>query len=77
MTQIVSVEFLATNGFSLRQYPDGKYWVLLLDVYDYCLQANEELTRFTEDDGGWVEEVSPEAFVEKVLKTNRFLSEEL
>lgn len=38
-------EFLAKKGFTLNEYPEGKYWEKRTGRYS-CLQANEICTEF-------------------------------
>lgn len=55
MTDIPSVEFLEASGFILKQYPDGKYW-LLMKHDELFIQLNENRTQITLYNEGWVED---------------------
>lgn len=63
----LSPEFLEAHGFTLREYPDGMFWVRVYNV-GYTLQANEAITDFTEDDGGWIEELTAEEFYMTIIR---------
>lgn len=67
MKSPLSAEFLEAHGFSLREYPDGKFWVRVYKV-GYTLQANESINQFTEDDAGWIEELTAEEFYMTVIR---------
>ena len=50
---IVTLEFLVTNDFERRRYPDGWFW--LLKVHDdLFVQVEESNNRVTVYDDGWV-----------------------
>lgn len=55
MTDIPSVEFLEANGFILKPYPDGNYW-LLMKHNEVFIQLDESRTQITLYNEGWVED---------------------
>lgn len=61
-------EYLIESGFALEQYPDGKFWVLRhpVESEDVFVQVDENLTRFTLNDFGWVDDLTEEEFKECV-----------
>lgn len=67
MKSPLSAEFLEAHGFSLREYPDGKFWVRVY-TSDYFLQANEAITEFTEESSEWVEWLTAEEFYMTVIR---------
>ena len=51
---MVTKEQLIVDGFELRTYPDGLFWLLFANK-DLFIQVDEALTDITLYDGGWVE----------------------
>lgn len=55
-------EFLIKHGFELKQYPDGRYWVLFTD--DDIYQCTEDFRTFCSMIDGYVHYYAPEEFKE-------------
>ncbi|MNC11475.1 hypothetical protein D3C75_591740 [compost metagenome] len=52
---MVTVDKLIEDGFTLEQYPDGKFWLFRKDE-DMFLQIDEALTNITLYQDGWVDD---------------------
>lgn len=65
---MIDNDYMVNNGFTLEQYPDGKFWVLRHphDTEEVFVQADETLTQFTLSDFGWVDDLTEEEFKECV-----------
>jgi len=74
MTQILSSEFLAGNGFRLGQYPDGKYWVRNFTC-EYFMQVNEPLDHFVECGGDFAEELTQQEFLDTLARHNKAINQ--
>lgn len=62
----IPVEFLETYGFKQKQYPDGLYWVKFYKVESY-IQVSPCLSIFTEEDNGWIENLTIKEFIDIVV----------
>lgn len=65
---MIDKQYMIDNGFTLKTYPDGNFWVLLsnIDPEDVFIQADEALVHFTLCDFGWVDDLTEEEFKECV-----------
>ena len=69
------LSFLNSNGFKLQEYQDGYFWVCKHPTkypqYDGecdCFQVDYSLTHCTSLVEGYVEEETPESFVDNFLE---------
>lgn len=75
MTEIVSVEFLEANGFRLKSFTTGNFWIRRY-TERYLLQADEELYRFVEDDGGYIEQLTQQDFIDTIAAHNDAINQQ-
>lgn len=66
----VTQEFLEAHGFSLKSFPDGKYWVRFYTA-SYFMQVSESLDIFIECGESWVEQLSCSEFIDNVKAHQR------
>lgn len=52
---MITVEWLKEQGFELKKYPDGMFWLLRAHE-DLFIQADEALTNFSVYQDGWVDD---------------------
>lgn len=61
---MLTVDFLVESGFSLEQYPDGKFWIKRYSGNDYFIQVSEDLKSITDAEDGWYEELTESELVD-------------
>jgi len=62
--RMLTAEFLSESGFSLEQYPDGKFWIKRYKGDDYFIQVSEDLKSISDYEVGWVEKLTESELVD-------------
>jgi hypothetical protein len=70
----LTLEFLAAQGFKQVECSDGVFHIKWYNSW-YFLQVDESLTRFTECDDGWVEELTPDEFIATIAAHNTLIKQ--
>lgn len=70
----ISVEFLESNGFRLKPFPDGNFWVRRYTEW-YLLQVSEDLKEFTEEDDCFVTELTSQEFIDTITTHDKAINE--
>lgn len=61
---MVDKQTLIADGFTLEQYPDGKFWLLRAHK-ELFVQVDKELTNITLYQNGWVDDNLTDSEYEK------------
>ena len=64
---MIDTQYLVDNGFTLEQYPDGKFWLLRHPTKDIFVQLNESLGDATLWQDAWVDSNLTEEEINKAV----------
>ena len=71
---VLNVEFLQTYKFKQKRYPDGLFWIRHY-TSEYYLQVNESLDECYEESDDFVEQLTPQEFLDTVMRHEQAINQ--